>query len=112
MISEGMTVAQAILAVLSPIALFLSTLATLFLRRHFRLIDRMEKARDREVEVLAEIALELKLSREARAENTRRIEELEKALGKKIDDHRTSELTEKVSGLTTAVQVAAARSGG
>jgi len=102
-----MSVAQAVLAVLGPIGTFLASIVLLLVRRHLRFLDRLDERLagyfDQNAKVQAEIALELRLSREAREMNDAKLEDLvgevETALGRKIDDRRMSELTKVVEEL-------------
>jgi hypothetical protein len=61
-----MTPAEAILSVLGPIATFIGGLAVLFLKRHFRHLDVVEKRLEDGGKIDAEVAIELRLSREHR----------------------------------------------
>lgn len=117
----GMTAAQAILAVLGPIGTFLAGAATLFMRRHFRFMDDVTadlKARSAaelsRAKIDAEIAAELRLSRESREAHGKRLTELEDKLAAKIDgtkeevsrrieDSRFGELRDAVQGLSAEV---------
>ncbi len=108
--ATGFTPAEALLAVLGPFATLISTLGGLFLKRHFRHLDAIEadlKARTQaeiaRAKVDAEIAAELRLSRESREAHGKRLTELEDKLAAKIDDQRMQDLRERVQELHTEV---------
>jgi hypothetical protein len=108
-VQDGMTAAQAIMAIVGPLGVFLAALATAFLKRHFLFLDKLETRLAESGKLDAEIAVELRLAREARERYEQRFVHLEQALGEKIDDQRVSNLTDKVHALTAvaAVQIVA-----
>jgi hypothetical protein len=105
-----MTPAEAILSVLGPIATFIGGLAVLFLKRHFRHLDVVEKRLEDGGKIDAEVAIELRLSREHRTVILAKHEEmlvdatreraqlfaelalLKQAIHDKLDDQRHKEL--------------------
>lgn len=102
-----MTTAEALLAVLGPGATFFATIATVAVKRHFRFIDRietrLEKYLDEASKTSAAMVEEMRLSRAAREEQDVElaglIAEMEKELGRKLDDKRMSELRAAVEEL-------------
>lgn len=119
--AQGLTSAEALLSVLAPFATALTSLAGLFMRRHFKHLDAVEadiKARSAaeliRAKVDAEIATELRLNRESRVEHAAKLSELEQKLAAKIDgtrdevvrridDNQLSDLHESVKDLSARV---------
>lgn len=105
-----MTTAEALLAVLAPLATFLSGLGTLAVRGHFRFVDRLELRLggylDKSLEIQAETKEEMRLSRlhrEAQDEETAvAFRELEAELGRKIEDRRLSDLRAAIEEIRAA----------
>lgn len=119
--SQGMTLPEAVLSVLAPFATGLLSLATVFMRRHFKHLDSIEvdlKARTASeisrAKVDAEIAAELRLSRESRETHAKKLTELEDKLAakidgtkeevsRKLDDNRLAEVRDAVHELRSEV---------
>ncbi len=105
--NEIMQTAEAILAVLGPCGTFMSGLAWSAMRRHFAFVDKIEKRLgeylDKSAQSNALVAEEMRLSRVAREsddqEQRELIAELEKGLGRKIEDKRFSDLKHAIEEL-------------
>lgn len=101
-----MSAAQAILAVLGPIGLFLASVATLVVKRLLRHFDVLEEQLKADGKLNAEIAVELKLSRDDREEAQREraalradISALQEVFKRELSDHRHADLKAHVDAL-------------
>lgn len=95
-----LTPAQAILAVLGPIGTFLAAVVTLFVRRHLQHFDVLEKHLDATRALDGEIAVELRLSRDAREAQARSREALDtrivELVRQELTDQRHAELQQLI----------------